>query len=765
MSELATRLGKSLANRAGNKARLLDKAAAANLPVPQGYVLANELYQRALETGAIGIAEGAAIELLNREQLLTLLPSDLKPPYAVRSAFSAEDTASSSMAGYFKSFLFVSASDLPQRVVDVWQSSFSFNCNEMRRDVLLMEMVDAKTAGVAFSEKDFEDDLVNYTDGTADSLVSGQTRGVSIELPRLRPYEQSPINYSMAKTDTNTEPQNSESSTTGNAAPGRPATFAGRLSLLLRDIRIAFADENWDIEWADDGKTCWLIQIRPVTVASRRDECFTIANHKEILPDLPSPFMTSMIVSCQHELLSYYRQFDKDLPAGRPFIEVFKGRPYLNLSYLTEMMRHWGLPTALVTKSIGGTSDRSFPFSPQRFSRKVPVLVSMALAQNSDVYNIQRTIGSMNENVNQPMNTIAQCIERLQQLYKTLVTGMFSVTAAMSGPLATCRKLGVLEEHGSRHDTIASRMYLDLEPLRALVLKDQSMKADLQEGAVPSNAEFQQLWSRYLQVHGHRGVFESDISRPRMTEKPETVLKSLTHPMPERTNRPGWSLTGFLSWPIWMQASRAIKAREDLRYNAMKGFATIRQRILELVAPHLQNTDDVWILSIEEARKIDEGIIPDPQFLAARKKELEDLAAYALPDLIRRFDDLTPYSSQSQQEGITRLRGVSLTTGRVSGKALVLMEPVSTLPEGFEPATTILVARSVDAGWIPTFTLVRGVIVEIGGDLSHGSIILRETGIPATTNVGRATRLIKTGDTVLLDAGTGVIELQDQTAV
>ena len=48
-------------------------------------------------------------------------------------------------------------------------------------------------------------------------------------------------------------------------------------------------------------------------------------------------------------------------------------------------------------------------------------------------------------------------------------------------------------------------------------------------------------------------------------------------------------------------------------------------------------------------------------------------------------------------------------------------------------------ARSVDAGWIPTFGLVAGVVVETGGDLSHGSIILREIGLPAITNAHHAT--------------------------
>lgn len=51
----------------------------------------------------------------------------------------------------------------------------------------------------------------------------------------------------------------------------------------------------------------------------------------------------------------------------------------------------------------------------------------------------------------------------------------------------------------------------------------------------------------------------------------------------------------------------------------------------------------------------------------------------------------------------------------------------------------------MDAGWIPTFARVAGVVVETGDDLSHGSIILREIGLPAITNVRGVMRVVQTG--------------------
>ena len=104
------------------------------------------------------------------------------------------------------------------------------------------------------------------------------------------------------------------------------------------------------------------------------------------------------------------------------------------------------------------------------------------------------------------------------------------------------------------------------------------------------------------------------------------------------------------------------------------------------------------------------------------------------------------------------MHGLSLVSGDVRGRAWVLAEPSTALPPGFDAARTILVARSVDAGWIPTFGLVAGVVVETGGDLSHGSIILREIGRPAITNAQRATQTFASGDQVWLRAGSGAAE-------
>jgi pyruvate,water dikinase len=71
----------------------------------------------------------------------------------------------------------------------------------------------------------------------------------------------------------------------------------------------------------------------------------------------------------------------------------------------------------------------------------------------------------------------------------------------------------------------------------------------------------------------------------------------------------------------------------------------------------------------------------------------------------------------------------------------------------------ILVAPVTDVAWTPLFLHAAGLVVEVGGPLSHGSIVAREFGIPAVTAVAGATRRIRSGDRVRVDGSRGVVAI------
>jgi len=60
-------------------------------------------------------------------------------------------------------------------------------------------------------------------------------------------------------------------------------------------------------------------------------------------------------------------------------------------------------------------------------------------------------------------------------------------------------------------------------------------------------------------------------------------------------------------------------------------------------------------------------------------------------------------------------------------------------------------------------SVAGALVLEVGGPSSHGAIVAREFGLPCVVNVGGATRRIKSGDEVHVDADTGVVEFTGRT--
>jgi len=117
-----------------------------------------------------------------------------------------------------------------------------------------------------------------------------------------------------------------------------------------------------------------------------------------------------------------------------------------------------------------------------------------------------------------------------------------------------------------------------------------------------------------------------------------------------------------------------------------------------------------------------------------------------LPMLLRQLP-----RTQGNADAI-ELTGLCVSPGSVEAEVVVMRDPgeFAAMKRG-----AILVAPATDPSWTPLFTLASGVIVEVGGMLSHASTIAREYGLPALANVRNATTLLKTGDRVVLDASGG----------
>lgn len=714
---------------APGKVALLDRCAAAGLPVPAGVV-----------------ARGAALTGLPVEalasQLVEVAPGRV---VVVRSAFAGEDTATSSNAGRYASVLHVDATDAAALTSAVGTVLASADELAEERTVLVQRQVDARHAGVAFTEPDHEDDLVDVVAGLADGLVAGREAGERHRLPRLARGE---------------HPTDDD--------------WRGRLAVLLRDVRrelgAAPGTPGWDLEWADDGATCWLVQVRPVTAPPLRDAALTLANHREILPDPPSVFMTALVVGAADDLFGYWRGFAPDLPAGRPFIEELAGRPLINLSLLTDTMRRLGLPTSFVTDSMGGSATEALPrtgLRPRRLLAHAPALLGLGLDQlrsPGSAPDLAAELQARAAAVDRADAAADEVVAAAHDVYVGLVTGMFALSTAISGPLAVLQRLGVSAEHHARHRSAGTRVWDDLAPLRALVAAEPARQRAVETGEVPGDAAFVAQWTAYLAEHGHRGVHESDLSMPRYHEDPAPLLALLTSDgRGGPTTASPRTVAGTLTTPLWWQAGRAIRAREDLRSGAMRAFDVLRRRLLAIAADaveagRLARPEDVWDCTTDEVVALATGGGPTPAALARRREERAALARLRLPDVVRRSDDPADWDPAGAPPAGRRLRGLPLTRGRVEGTVWRLDRPDHTaVPPADSP---ILVVPAVDAGWIATFARADAVVVETGGELSHGSIVLRERGVPAVTNVAGATAL-EDGARVVVDAAAGTITRLD----
>jgi phosphohistidine swiveling domain-containing protein len=661
---------------------------------------------------------------------------------AVRSAFAVEDGAASSRAGAFRSVLGVDVTDVEAlgEAIEAVRASADGHAVG-RADVLVQCQVAADRAGVAFTEPDHEDDLVESVEGLADGLLAGTGVGESWELPKLR----------------------SEDLWGG---PRSPDPQKCRLQVLLRRVRRVFGPAGLDIEWADDGTRVHLVQVRPITAPLLRDDWFTVANHREILPEHPSATMTSVLAESAAELYGWYRRHDQDLPADRLFLEVFAGRPRINLGLLTDTVRILGLPSRLVTDSIGGGADDGpipQPMQIGRVLRRLPTLLGLLRSQLGSVgaaraaeRDFEETLSSLG-----PAPDLVEIGAALCRVYVSLVHAMFGLTAAMSGSLAALRRAGTLEVHAARHRTVTTRMWEELDAVRAELDADDRRLCAAR--TTPASARGATSYRAWMQRWGHRGTFESDVARPRFAEDASPVLRALASPAGARRGRVARSLRSVVTLPIWWAARRPLSAREELRDRAMQAFGRLRVHALARAARlvtdgRLPDAESIWQLGLGEWRELEQGGICDAARLGARQRQRAGEARLRLRDVFRRRNPFVTDDEAAGSGGARQLRGLGLTRGVFEGLVVVLDEPTACIPDGVEAGGIVLVVPAIDAGWVPLLTTVGGVIVEIGGELSHGSILVREVGLPAITNVTGALAVLRTGDRVRLDGSSGQVE-------
>jgi pyruvate,water dikinase len=148
--------------------------------------------------------------------------------------------------------------------------------------------------------------------------------------------------------------------------------------------------------------------------------------------------------------------------------------------------------------------------------------------------------------------------------------------------------------------------------------------------------------------------------------------------------------------------------------------------------------------------------------VAARREKWRGQRRATPPQLLperglnKLFDNVLPAVAHEQSGNV--LSGIGASAGRVTAPARVLDGPADF---GRMRPGDVLVASITTPAWTPLFAMAAAVVTDIGGPLSHSSIVAREYGIPAVLGTGVATRRIPDGARITVDGDAGTVTLPE----
>ncbi len=329
-----------------------------------------------------------------------------------------------------------------------------------------------------------------------------------------------------------------------------------------------------------------------------------------------------------------------------------------------------------------------------------------------------------------------------------------------------------------------------LQETPATVIASALQTGQLPDGLNVGNwAAWCERFRAHLKTYG-RTAYEFDFANPTPVEAPEPLLEAVKmylagkgmnpherqRQAAERRQQATAQVLAHARWPFkgllrrtlaWAQRSGPV--REDSLADMGMAHTQIRRLLGELgrrlaLAGAISRPEDIYWLHEEEVEELivvleGGGILPDFAARVTRREreahERRQLIAPAILPVTSRLAKIMPWSEQLQGDQ-TLLKGAGTSTGKVTAPACVLFGPedFSSMRPG-----DVLVAVTTTPAWTPLFAMAAAVVTDIGGPLSHSSIVAREFGIPAVMATGLATRRIRSGQMITVDGGAGIVEI------
>ena len=758
-------------------------------------------------------------------------------PWAVRSSATAEDLPTASFAGQQDSYLgVVGADEVVRHVGRCWASLFTdravayrqangFDHRTVRMGVVVQAMVAPRASGVLFTA-----DPVT-SDRTVTSLESCLGLGEGLVAGFVEPDVHTVRDGRIVDRRVATK-ERKVVAAAGGGVVERPVDARHRQEPALTDAEVLRLVEvgrriedhfgcPQDIEWCLDDGALLIVQSRPITtlfpVPEREDDghrVYVSVGHQQMMTDPMTPLGLSMW----------------QLTAARPMY-VAGSRLFVDV---TEALASPASRAALLALSRSDplTGDaleqiaaRGFVPSREDDPAGLPARASASgSASASGQIEIDAAVAA--ELVRRGEEAVAETARAIGEVHGPEVFDVvLADVAALKELLFDPRNLRLimapieagwwLNEHleewlGERNaaDTltlsvpgnVTSEMGLALLDVADVVRAHPDVVTFLREvdddgfldrmDGLEGGPAARDAIRGYLERYGMRCVGEIDITRPRWSERPSTLVplilsdvdafepgesaRRFERGLQEAADKERELLDRLRALPGGdekaAETERMIDRlrtfsgyREHPKYTMISRYFLYKQALLRearrlVEAGVLADEEDSFFLTFGELHDVARTGRVDQELIARRRRELRAHRSLTPPRVLT--SDGEAVAGAYRRDGVPpgALVGIPVSSGTVEGRARVILDisEASDLGPG-----DVLVTAHTDPSWSPVFVTIAGLVTEVGGRTTHGAVVAREYGLPAVVGVEHATERIRDGQRIRVHGTDGHVELLD----
>ncbi len=768
--------------------------------------------------------------------------------YAVRSSATAEDLPTASFAGQQDTYLnIVGAAAILQHVSRCWASLFTeravtyrlrngFDHRTVHMAVVVQQMVFPDAAGILFTADPVTGNrrvaAVDASFGLGEALVSGL---VNPDVFKVRDGEVVAKTVATKQRAVHAKPAGgTQEVMIDPQQQERPAlTDAQVVRLVQLGRRIeAHVGRPQDIEWCLVDDDFQIVQSRPITTlfpipaaADQENHVYVSVGHQQMMTDPMKPLGVSMwqltAMAPMHEaggrlFVDVARRLAS--PASRAaLLEVMgRGDPLIRDALETVLERGDFIPT--LPDADPGTAPVRGASAP--IETDPAVVTGLIERSQASLAALRRDIATLTG------PALFDFLLEAFQEHKRVLSDPLNLPAIMAGMDATWWLNDQLREWlGEKNaaDTltlsapgnITSEMGLALLDVADVIRAHPQVVAFLQgvedENFREAGEPFREAGERdgkqfldelptltggtearhaieaYLERYGMRCVGEIDITRPRWSERPATLvplildnIKLFEPGAAERRFEQGQRQAKEKSQEV-LERLRALpdgerKAeetkqmidrvrtfigyREYPKYNIVCRYFVYKQALLAeaerlVQARVLAAPEDAFYLTFQEFHDVARTNRVDEKLIQQRKDAFRSYHALTPPRVLTSDGEALNGEYRRDDVPAGALVGLPVSAGTVEGRARVILD----MAQADLEAGDILVTAHTDPSWSPLFVAITGLVTEVGGLMTHGAVIAREYGLPAVVGVERATRLIRDGQRIRVHGTDGYVEI------